>query len=546
MRLPALLLFLCACTGKDGTEITDSGGGEQVTDADGDGFPADVDCDDDDASVYPGATETWYDGIDQNCDSEEGDQDADGYDVAEDCDDTDPSVYPDAGEVPDDGIDQDCDGGSDDDQDGDGAAVDDDCDDTDASVSPTAEEVADDGIDQDCDGSDLQSVDAIGASDLLFSEIMNKPGAVDDAYGEYIEVYNATSAALDLYGLVVTRASDSLAFTVDEHVIVPAEGYAVLGRDSDTDINGGVDVDFDYRSDFSLSNDAESLTLTFRSTTFDTVAYDDTAYFPDTTGASMSLDKAHLDADDNDEGQYWCDAADALDGGDLGTPGEKNDACAGMTDSDGDGWVSAWDCDDGSTKVYPDASETAFNGTDEDCDGADGYAKDLSSGKLVISEIMKNPDLVSDADGEWFEVYNNTGYAINLYGLGVGDSTGTLFTVDDDLIVSTGSYVVFAANSDPDNNGGVEDVGWDYPAGDFGLPNSEGEIYLYTGSTKIDSVVYDNGVNFPDPTGASLALKNAKLTSTSNDTGTNWCTSTSSIGGVTGNDLGTPGAKNDC
>ena len=30
--------------------------------------PVSPDCDDTDASVFPGAPETWYDGIDQNCD----------------------------------------------------------------------------------------------------------------------------------------------------------------------------------------------------------------------------------------------------------------------------------------------------------------------------------------------------------------------------------------------------------------------------------------------------------------------------------------------
>ncbi|MCP4867450.1 MAG: hypothetical protein GY898_01865 [Proteobacteria bacterium] len=51
-----------------------------ITDQDEDGFAEDVDCDDDDATVFPGATETCEDGIDQDCDGvdQECDGDLDG------------------------------------------------------------------------------------------------------------------------------------------------------------------------------------------------------------------------------------------------------------------------------------------------------------------------------------------------------------------------------------------------------------------------------------------------------------------------------------
>ena len=120
------------------------------------------DCDDTNASVYPGAPEVWYDGIDQDCDpSTEYDQDNDGFNIdsvdcdgdgtAEtscdldgdgvddfvgggDCDDTDPASIPT-------------------DVDGDGISVcAGDCNDNDATVFPGATEVYWDFQDNDCDG----------------------------------------------------------------------------------------------------------------------------------------------------------------------------------------------------------------------------------------------------------------------------------------------------------------------------------------------------------------------------------------------------------
>ena len=84
------------------------------TDADGDGFTSNVDCDDDDELVYPGAEDFPYDGIDQDCDGADlTDADGDGYDAmvagGEDCNDTDPGSYPGAEETCDD-EDNDCDG----------------------------------------------------------------------------------------------------------------------------------------------------------------------------------------------------------------------------------------------------------------------------------------------------------------------------------------------------------------------------------------------------------------------------------------------------
>ena len=127
-------LSLLACGAKPGDDATqDSGEVDPSTvDKDGDGFTADIDCDDSDAETNPDGVEVC-DNVDNNCDGEIDetkmdlylDSDGDGYgdentaitecdlvsgyvQNGSDCDDSNPEINPDAVEVCD-GVDNDCD-----------------------------------------------------------------------------------------------------------------------------------------------------------------------------------------------------------------------------------------------------------------------------------------------------------------------------------------------------------------------------------------------------------------------------------------------------
>jgi hypothetical protein len=93
---------------------------------------------------------------------------------------------------------------------------------------------------------------------------------------------------------------------------------------------------------------------------------------------------------------------------------------------------------------------------------------------------------------------------------------------------------------DMGTNGGVN-IDYVYGTSWF-LANGADEVVLECSGTEIDRVEYDGGPNFPDPTGASMNLNPNNLNGTDNDTGSNWCESTSTYGD---GDLGTPGAAND-
>jgi len=188
------LALLGACNGKasdSGTTYISPPGDtadteppcDLATDADCDGVLDEDDCDPNDNTTYPGATEIPYDGADNDClgDGDLTDVDGDGYDSdrvgGEDCNDGDPNAYPGAPETCN-GRDDDCDGfptdpeeeAADCDGDGYGPGEGGDCNDEDATVFPGADDTWYDGVDSDCAGDNDFDADRDGDESAEFGD----------------------------------------------------------------------------------------------------------------------------------------------------------------------------------------------------------------------------------------------------------------------------------------------------------------------------------------------------------------------------------------
>lgn len=357
------------------------------TDADGDGYGVgpdrsactytEEDCNDSETSVNPGATEIC-DGIDNDCDGDVDeevletyyyDSDSDGFGedgttvdgcslvsgyavVGGDCNDGDADINPNADEICD-GADNNCDGQTDENWTelgsscsvGDGAcaasgnyicnvgnpaglAV------CDAVPGTPTTEVCDDGIDNDCDtlvdcldedcagqGACVGGPD-INPGDLVIDEIMQNPSAVDDTAGEWFEIYNPTAGDIDIQGCQISDDGTD-AHIISSSLDIPAGAYAVLARNNDSNVNGGVAVDYQY-SGFTLGNANDEIVLICNGTEIDRVAYDGGPDFPNPSGASMMLSDHTLD---NNVGANWCTSLSLFGAGDQGTPGAANDVC---------------------------------------------------------------------------------------------------------------------------------------------------------------------------------------------------------------------------
>ncbi len=166
-------------------------------------------------------------------------------------------------------------------------------------------------------------------------------------------------------------------------------------------------------------------------------------------------------------------------------------------------------------------------------------------GNIIITEFMANPGVATDANGEWFEIYNNTGSQINLNGWILKDNFGA-DTVEGDKYIAAGDYFVFCAKETLAVNGGVPtDYDYVYGTSGWGLSFSnsgDDRITVWDNIGQLQDSVPYNGTSWGVTNGASHQLRN--LTD-DNTVAANWCIAQNAWPGSAG-DKGTPGGTNSC
>jgi hypothetical protein len=365
------------------------------------------DCNDANAAINPGATETAANGTDQNCDNLElcyTDEDGDNYGVAAtvtstdltcmlgnaapvrgDCADNNASVNPAATENPGNGVDEDCNGRElcYRDTDGDtwggattvgstsltctGATINSrtgDCNDALASINPGATDTPANGVDQNCDGLETCYVDVdlddYGATGTTTSaDLTCRAGAAAPNNTDC----NDANAAIN------PNASETVANRTDEN----CDGKESCWVDADLDTWGGTSQVLSVNLDCAVSgasarsgdcNDALA-----------SVSPSATEIIGDLIDQTCDgLERCYVDADADGVGGSNSGLADVL---------CRN---AGFAATSGD-------CNEANPTIYPGATEVPVDGVDQNCDTLESCYRDNDRDDYGTATVQTSTDL---------------------------------------------------------------------------------------------------------------------------------------------------------
>ena len=413
------------------------------------------------------------------------------------------------------------------------------------------------------------SLNVSAGPQIVINEVLADPSKVTDDAGEWIEIHNWGRSSISLQGWKIGSANDA-AHTISGALSVPAGGFVVLARNATKSKNGGVTVQYAYGTAITLANTSDWVTLKDGTgATIDSVAWTST-----TAGAARGVKDPSAD-NASVGGANWQTATSVYNTVDRGTPGKQNDgyvapvlqpatvtvtpasatAAVGGTQTFTASAADAWGAPVATTFTWSSSSTavatvsasgvatavgtgtvqiraTAANGVFAE---ATLTVTEVAAAKLIINELMPNPNAVTDDVGEWVEVHNWGNASADLQGYVIASNNDAGHAIASSVIVPAGGYVVLARNGTSGTNGGVL-AHYAYGTA-VTLANSADWLALRTASgTTVDSVAWASV-----PTGASRGVANPSADNTEMG-GSNWTSQTSLYGS---GDKGTPGARND-
>lgn len=392
---------------------------------------------------------------------------------------------------------------------------------------------------------------AQNAGDIVITEIMIDPQGPSEQNREWFEIYNTTNTAININGwTIVDNSTSSRNHLINSPspVLVPALSYAVLAYNIDPTVTVPLqNVIYVYGAPTGGSSNGRP-------------TWNNESTYSGTPPSSTTADGPGLRTPTGvliDEIKYGFGYSGLPAWPAQGTPqavsyqlnanalnAASNDAAAN--------WAA-------STNVFGVIGSNSYFGTP----GTANFGFNsglLNPGNIIITELMIDPD-GTEADTEYFELYNTTSAAIDVQGWVLEDvsSSSRNHTIATSVIIPATSYALFAANGVATANGGLTNIAYIYgnPTGN-GFPrfnnensfsttnNLDGLILRTNSGLEMDAVRYDygfSGIGLPatnSGSGSSIELGLSHFSSTDNDLASSWAQAINSYG----NDLGTPGSAN--